>query len=98
MDKITVHRGMSRDMINEFEDEQFDMVYIDGNHNPDYALEDAVLYFRKLKVGGHMIFDDYGWGGPDMTQRGIDSFIHAYFRRLRVIGERNSQVFVQKIN
>jgi hypothetical protein len=36
-----------------------DIIYIDGNHGPEYVLEDADLSFRKLK-NGIMIFDDYG--------------------------------------
>jgi hypothetical protein len=55
-----------------------------------------VLAFRKLKVGGIMIFDDYGWGGPDLTQRGIDGFISGYHKRITCLGELQSQVFIVK--
>ena len=81
-EKITVVRGFSHVEIPKFEDDFFDIIYIDGNHEPEYVLEDAVLAFRKLKVGGYMIFDDYGWGGPDLTQRGIDAFRSAYHKRI----------------
>lgn len=81
-DKITVVRGFSHTEIPKFEDDFFNLIYIDGNHEPEYVLEDAVLSFRKLKVGGYMIFDDYGWGGPDLTQRGIDAFRSAYHKRI----------------
>lgn len=59
-------------------------------------LEDAVLSFRKLKVGGIMIFDDYGWGGPDLTQRGIDGFLSGYHKRITYLGESQTQVFIRK--
>lgn len=95
--KIIVKRGYSHEQIPLLEDASFDMIYIDGNHEPEYVLEDAVLAFRKLKTEGILIFDDYGWGGPDMTKRGIDGFIHAYHKRIRVLGMVNTQVFVQKI-
>jgi predicted O-methyltransferase YrrM len=96
--KLTVMRGFSHEMIPKLEDNTFDIIYIDGNHEPDAVLEDAVLAFRKLKVGGTMIFDDYGWGGPDLTQRGIDAFISAYHRRISpMISNINTQVFVKKI-
>jgi predicted O-methyltransferase YrrM len=81
-DKLTVHRGFSHAILPSFEDESFDIIYIDGNHEPEYVLEDAVLSFRKLKVGGYLIFDDYGWGGPDLTQRGIDGFLKGYHKRI----------------
>lgn len=73
-DKVVINRGYSNIEVPKLKDDFFDIIYIDGNHEPEYVLEDAVLCFRKLKVGGILIFDDYGWGGPDLTQRGIDGF------------------------
>jgi predicted O-methyltransferase YrrM len=95
-DKIIINRGYSNNEIPKFQDEFFDIIYIDGNHEPEYVLEDAVLSFRKLKKGGIMIFDDYGWGGPDLTQRGIDGFLSGYHKKITYIGEQASQVFIKK--
>jgi predicted O-methyltransferase YrrM len=66
-DKIIINRGYSNLEIQKFQNDFFDIIYIDGNHEPEYVLEDAVLSFRKLKKNGIMIFDDYGFGGPDLT-------------------------------
>lgn len=96
-DRVQVKRGYSHELLPTLEDSSFDIIYIDGNHEPEYVLEDAVLAFRKLKVGGYLIFDDYGWGGPDLTKRGIDGFLNGYHKRIRVLGQRESQVFVRKI-
>ena len=95
-DKIVVNRGYSNFEVPKLEDNFFDIIYIDGNHEPDYVMEDAVLCFRKLKKNGIMIFDDYGWGGPDLTQRGIDGFIHGFHKKITVLGLENSQVFIRK--
>ena len=95
-DKIIINRGYSDKVIPNFEDCFFDIIYIDGNHEPEYVLEDAVLSFRKLKTGGIMILDDYGWGGPDLTQKGIDGFLSGYHKRITYLGERDSQVFIKK--
>jgi len=97
-DKIIINRGFSNNEIPKFEDNFFDIIYIDGNHEPEYVLEDAVLSFRKLKTNGIMIFDDYGWGGPDLTQKGIDSFLNGYHKRIKLLNIINSQVFIQKLN
>lgn len=94
--RVTVKRGYSHEVVPTLEDNSFDIIYIDGNHEPEYVLEDGVLAFRKVKIGGHLIFDDYGWGGPDMVKRGIDAFVHAYFKRIKVLGTKDSQVFVQR--
>lgn len=90
---LNVVRGYSREKVPEFEDDFFDLIYIDANHEPDYVLEDAVLAFRKLKVNGYMIFDDYG----NETQFGIDAFSNGYYKRIKELGIRNYQVFIQKI-
>jgi len=97
-EKIIVNRGLSNIEVPKYEDDFFDIIYIDGNHEPDYVLEDAVLSFRKLKKGGYMIFDDYGWGGPDLTQKGIDAFISGYYKRIENLGESNTQMFIKKIS
>jgi hypothetical protein len=97
-DKLIVNRGYSNNVIPTLEDNFFDIIYIDGNHEPEYVLEDAVLSFRKLKIGGIMIFDDYGWGGKDLTQRGIDGFLSGYHKRITVLNLKASQVFIQKNN
>lgn len=96
-DKVVVNRGYSHLEIPKFQDEFFDIIYIDGNHEPEYVLEDAVLSFRKLKKNGIMIFDDYGWGGPDLTKRGIDGFLSGYHKKIHILGEQNTQVFITKI-
>jgi hypothetical protein len=37
-----------------------------------------------------MIFDDYGWGGPDLTQKGIDWVLSGYHKKITFLGERKS--------
>lgn len=96
-DKIIINRGYSNIEIQKFQDDFFDIIYIDGNHKPEYVLEDAVLSFRKLKKDGILIFDDYGWGGPDLTKRGIDAFLSGYYNCIMYLGIKESQVFVKKI-
>jgi len=95
-DKIIINRGYSNVELLKLQDNFFDIIYIDGNHEPDYVLEDAILSFRKLKQNGIMIFDDYGWGGPDLTQRGIDAFIAGYHKKITILGIQNTQVFIKK--
>ena len=96
-EKIIIKRGYSNIEIPKLPDDFFDIIYIDGNHEPEYVLEDAVLSFRKLKKGGFMIFDDYGWGGPDLTQKGIDAFISGYYKKLTNLGENKGQMFIKKL-
>jgi hypothetical protein len=40
-------------------DRQFDLVFIDGNHNYDYVLEDIGLWVKRLRPGGWLCGHDY---------------------------------------
>lgn len=54
--------------------EVFDFIYIDGCHRSRNVLEDAVLSYPLLKVGGIMLFDDYG----SYSTIGVDAFLKCY--------------------
>ena len=92
--KITVHRGFSNVELLKLPDNHFDIIYIDANHEPEFIIEDAVLSFRKLRKGGYLIFDDYGWKDASI---GIDSFLNSYKKCYTMINpNHNTQVFIQK--
>lgn len=94
--KIIINRGYSNVEILKYPDEFFDIIYIDGNHESEYVLEDAVLSFRKLKKNGIMIFDDYdrAW---EQTLRGINSFLSGYHKRIKHLGINGTQLFIKKV-
>ena len=62
-ENIEVIRMKSEDAFSMFSDEYFDYVYIDGEHSYDAVTRDLTNYFFKVKVGGYLIGDDYGWAG-----------------------------------
>ncbi|NHQ85782.1 class I SAM-dependent methyltransferase [Iodobacter sp. HSC-16F04] len=39
----------------------FDFIYLDGSHIGKHVLQDLVVGWRKLRVGGIMLIDDYHW-------------------------------------
>jgi SAM-dependent methyltransferase len=93
-EKLDVRRDVSNKVLPTLEDESFDLIYIDGNHETHYVLEDAVLAFRKLKPGGWMVFDDYE--GPDVPP-GVDAFLAGYRKVIEpLVATQHKQVFVRK--
>jgi len=92
-ENITVHRGYSYKIVPTLENESFDIIYIDGSHEPECVLEDAVLSFRKLKTGGVMIFNGYYL---DITRKCVDGFLSVYDTKINKLGFKNSQIFIQK--
>lgn len=57
---INKRKGFSNEVVKEFPDLFFDLVYIDGNHAYDFVVEDITLWLSKLKKGGYMSGHDYG--------------------------------------
>jgi predicted O-methyltransferase YrrM len=62
---ISLVQKTSDDAVNDFTDESFDFVYIDGIHQYQNVLEDIKNYLPKIKKGGVIGGHDYvsGWSG-----------------------------------
>tara|TARA_B100001287_G_scaffold194599_1_gene164618 strand:+ start:3400 stop:4134 length:735 start_codon:yes stop_codon:yes gene_type:complete len=58
-DKVSVYRGLSHEIYQQFMDNDFDFVYIDGGHDYNQVIRDITLYNRKLKHSGVMAGNDY---------------------------------------
>jgi len=67
----TLIRKKSMDAVNDFPDNYFDFVYVDGNHIFTYAVDDIHYWLKKIKVGGIIAGHDYRPYYPR-------SFIHVY--------------------
>ena len=75
--QVEIHRGGSEEIVDEFKDEYFDWVYIDGNHLYEYVRQDLELYSAKVKRGCYITGDDYGvegwWEGG--VEKAVDEFV-----------------------
>ena len=91
-DKCVIHRGFSEDIVPTFEDNYFDMIFIDGNHQTEYVYRDGVMSFEKAKSGGYIIFDDYINTSLE-TIVGIDRFLEEYYERIQIIARPTAVVF-----
>ena len=61
-ERVIFNKDKSDKILESFEDNYFDWLYIDGNHYYDYVLQDLEISLRKVKVGGIIAGDDYTWG------------------------------------
>jgi hypothetical protein len=93
INKIYIHRELSENIMHIFDDESFDIIYIDGNHSKKFVLEDAVLSFKKLKKEGWLIFDDLQC--PDV-QVAIEAFVKLYDNYFIHISHYDGQLFLKK--
>lgn len=96
---ITLVSGYSQIALRGLPIYSFDIIYIDGAHDADDVMEDAMLCHRLIKNGGILIFDDYAW--PDalsireQPKPAVD-FLLEYFGDRYDLLEKGYQVIVQK--
>jgi predicted O-methyltransferase YrrM len=87
------HKGRSVDILSGLMKEHqnsFDLIFVDGSHQPCDVLTDLVLSYHLCAVGGQIICDDYLWnnaphGSQDllmMPRLAIDAFAHTFMRKL----------------
>ncbi len=74
--KCTVVRKTSMEAVKDFEDGSLDFVYIDGNHQLRYVIEDLTEWSKKVRTGGVVCGHDYIYTNP-RTQAGICHVIYA---------------------
>jgi hypothetical protein len=60
-DNIIVNRGFSQDVLESFEDNYFDWVYIDGDHSLKCTREDILLCNKKVKFNGFICGHDFNF-------------------------------------
>jgi predicted O-methyltransferase YrrM len=58
-DNITLHEDYSYNVVDEFEDNSFDFIYIDASHTYEDTKKDIELYLPKVKKGGIIGGHDY---------------------------------------
>ena len=64
-DNIIHHEDYSYNVVNNFKDNDYDFIYIDGSHTYESVKRDLELYLPKLKKGGIIGGHDYSqiWPG-----------------------------------
>lgn len=89
LDKYNVEfiRDISMNAVSKFEDESLDFVFIDGNHDFDFVMEDIIAWTRKVKPGGIVSGHDF----YHFKRSGVVEAVTAYcnFHRIgiNVVGE-----------
>jgi len=75
--QVVVVRRRSLDAAGAFADASLDWVYIDGDHRYEGVKADLEAYYSKVKPGGWLAGDDYGYKSgwfEDGVTRAVDEF------------------------
>ncbi len=79
-EKLFVWKGCSSSQLVEitkqYGERSFDIIFIDGSHDQNQVMIDAMMSYKLLDYGGLIVFDDYTlYQGPDQNLKScIDSF------------------------
>ena len=98
-DQLIKQKAYSDEWLMKNRSQQYDFIYIDGDHMPQAFMSDALLSWELLKPGGIMAIDDYEWTHPRGARynpkAAIDMFVNMYSEHLEVI-EKGWQVWIRK--
>lgn len=100
-EKVKKMVGQSRQVLRLLTPNYYHLLYIDGSHVASDVLEDAVLAWALIRVGGIIIFDDYGFSFPSHISEyppkiAIDAFFAVFASKIKVL-HRAYQIIVEKI-
>lgn len=71
---VSVIKGSSHDVHEQFADESIDFLFIDGNHKYDVVKKDLTLWYPKVKIGG--IISGHDYTNPCGVKQAVDEFFH----------------------
>lgn len=74
--------------------QEYDFIYIDGDHSPSGVLTDACMAWGLLRKGGIMLFDDYEYD-KEPTKAGILGFMQGFVGEYDLVLQ-NYQLAVMK--
>lgn len=95
--QVRILRLTSMEAAPLIDDDSLDWMYVDGDHRESAVRADIRAYWQKLKRGGLMIFDDYGYsqGWDDGVTKACDALLSQSSAK-RIATEANQLVVKKK--
>lgn len=90
LDKIKIIKNDSVSESINYNDEYFDVVYIDASHEYEYVKKDIISWYPKVKNGGIICGDDYHPGWPGV----VEAVIEVFGDSVKILG--NTQWLIKK--
>ena len=69
--RVTMHNGLSHEVLQKLPDASFDWIYIDGDHSYAGCARDAEAAAPKVKPGGYLVFNDFTHMDPLLGAYGV---------------------------
>jgi hypothetical protein len=77
---VLIHRRSSRDIVNEFDDQSLDLIYIDADHSYEAVLDDLFIWESKLTNDGYIILNDHAINASGTPKFGIVQAVTTFLR------------------
>lgn len=68
-------KGLSWDVLETFDDDYFDYIYLDGAHDYESVKKDISVLLKKIKDKGIVQFNDYTFSAPMGVVRAVDEML-----------------------
>ena len=94
-------------LLTESKSNYFDFIYVDGSHQAQDVLFDALMAFKLIRKNGIIVFDDYLWfernlpNGKDLNRcpkPAIDAFTSIFYNKVDIIQAPLKQLYVTKVS
>lgn len=69
--RVTIHQGLSHEMLARLPQNHLDWIYIDGDHSYEGTSTDAREAAEKVKPGGYLVFNDFAHADPYLGAYGV---------------------------
>lgn len=80
--QVILNKGLSTDVLSEFEDHYFDWVYIDTSHNYNITAQELAICRKKVKEGGIIAGHDFSMGNwIDNVKYGVINAVYEFCRK-----------------
>lgn len=95
--EVHIHRELSVDAMHALPDASLDVCFVDGDHSFEVVLQDFVLAHRKVKPGGYICGDDWGWK-DEQGRTSVREAVLAYLQMHPVdfVHVRNGQILIRR--
>lgn len=91
--RVIIHKGYSKTILNQFPDNYFDLIYIDGNHSYAGVSIDLELGYQKIKNGGLLSGHDYTIKFPGCV-RAVNDFCLKFNQKIKLLTEDGCPTFL----
>ncbi|MBL4630525.1 MAG: class I SAM-dependent methyltransferase [Paraglaciecola sp.] len=103
--QVVIHRNLSQQAVQDFQDNYFDWIYIDTTHSYQQTTLELLLYSAKMKSGGIIAGHDYMQGNWSKTFKyGVIEAVHEFcvennyrFKYLTMDISENQSFAIEKI-